>query len=291
VSTKPAKNSTIKVIPIVIFLSSLGSAAYLKQATIDAWSDYVQNSNARLEESCRGRNLFLQADKDSDERARLQHGEVIVSPAIGSTPKHVPFGLIHDWTASTFLPATHVEDVIDVLRSYAEYKQLYKPTVIESYDLGASEGGEKVSMIFRSRSIMAHTAVEGEYQASYTQLDEKRWYSIAYATRIQEIENYAQPSERKLDAGQGSGYIWRMQTIARFEERDSGVYIQVEAMALSRDVPGSLRWIVDPMIRRYARKSLTAHVTAMRDTVQRKTEAARRNGPLPQSGLATAFHK
>jgi hypothetical protein len=82
-----------------------------------------------------------------------------------------------------------------------------------------------------------------------------------------------------------------MQTIARFEQRDGGVYIEVEAMTLSRDVPGSLRWIIDPMIRRYARESLTAYLTAMRNSVQGKVEAARENGPLPQSGLATAFQK
>jgi len=50
------------------------------------------------------------------------------------------------------------------------------------------------------------------------------------------------PKARQLGPeGEGTGLIWR-----RFEERDGGVYVEVEAIALSRDVPASLRWLVEP---------------------------------------------
>ena len=37
---------------------------------------------------------------------------------------------------------------------------------------------------------------------------------------------------------------------------NGGVYMEVEALALSRDVPVSLRFIVDPIVRRVSRNSL-----------------------------------
>ena len=54
------------------------------------------------------------------------------------------------------------------------------------------------------------------------------------------------------------------------EERDGGVYIELEAIALSRDIPVSFRWIVEPIVRRISRSSLT--------TSLRQTEGAVRSG-------------
>ncbi len=136
---------------------------------------------------------------------------------------------------------------------------------------------------------MSHTAVEGEYRAVYTKVDEKRWYSIAYTTRIQAIENYRRSDEHKLDVGQGTGYIWRVYTITKFEERDGGVYVEIEAICLSRDVPITLRWLIDPMIRRLSKSSLTSYMasTALRRAFQERECGAGPESPKyphPKSG-------
>jgi hypothetical protein len=39
-------------------------------------------------------------------------------------------------------------------------------------------------------------------------------------------------------------------------ERDGGIYIEIEAIALSRDIPGSVRWFVEPIVRNVSRQSL-----------------------------------
>ena len=49
-------------------------------------------------------------------------------------------------------------------------------------------------------------------------------------------------------------------SISRFEQRDGGMYVELEAVTLSRDVPGALRWLVDPMIRRTSRSSMQISV-------------------------------
>jgi len=252
--------------------STRAQAADVAPATIDAWRDYIQSAEARLRGAVAAGGCFLKADEHPDLSARLQRGEVIVAPGSLSTPKKAPGGLIHDWIASAFVPGASLEDVLRTFRGYDAYKQIYKPSVLDSRELGGEDGGEKFSLIFRNRAIMSHTALETDYHANYTQLDEKRWYSVAYTTRIQEIENYGESNEHKLNVGEGTGYVWRMETIAKFEERDGGVYVDVEAIALSRNIPSSLRWVVDPMIRRISKRSLTAYLTSTRDAVMTRTE-------------------
>jgi hypothetical protein len=286
------KNVELKVLAMIAAVSAVGTAGGLRPVTLTAWQEYVQSANARLEESLRPDNSFMQAERNPEACSRLLGGEVIVAPAAEVTPKNVPSGVIHDWIASAFVPGVRIQDVLGVLQSYDEYKQIYQPTVVDSRELSGVENGEKFSLTFRNRSVLSHTAIEADYQTIYKQLDEKRWYSIAQATRIQEIENYGREGERKLDIGEGTGYVWRMQTIARFEERDSGVYLEIEVMALSRDVPTSLRWIIGPMIRRCARNSLTSYRISTREAVRARFGAKQNMSPhAPEPGLTEAFRK
>jgi hypothetical protein len=57
---------------------------------------------------------------------------------------------------------------------------------------------------------------------------------------VQQIEHYGQSGERKLAPDEGSGYLWRVASFARFEERDGGLYLELEVMGLSRDIPRSI---------------------------------------------------
>ncbi len=49
----------------------------------------------------------------------------------------------------------------------------------------------------------------------------------------------------------------------RHVEKDGGAYRHMEDIALSRDIPGAVRWFVDPIVRRISRSSL---VTSLKQT-------------------------
>ena len=66
-----------------------------------------------------------------------------------------------------------------------------------------------------------------------------------------------------LREGEGKGLLWRVLSLSRFEERDGGVYIEFEAIALSRDIPASLHWMIEPIVRRVSRNSL---ITSLKQT-------------------------
>jgi hypothetical protein len=126
-----------------------------------------------------------------------------------------------------------------------------------------------------NKSLLARTALASEWNERSIRVDEQRWYSIAHTTRMEQIEDYGSPGERKLPLNQGSGYIWRLYSFSRFEQRDDGVYIELEVIVLSRDIPGGRRWLIDPIVRRVSRNSLLTSLIQTRAAV--KSEAGASN--------------
>ena len=111
-------------------------------------------------------------------------------------------------------------------------------------------------------------------------MDGRRAYSIARSTRIQEIQDYGASTERLVPEGQGRGILWRLFAITRYLERDGGVYIEFEAIGLSRDIPVSVRWLVEPMVRRVSRCSLATSLEETENTIRTRAEVARSGSAL-----------
>ena len=107
-----------------------------------------------------------------------------------------------------------------------------------------------------NKSVVAKTALDADCEASYIRVDDRHWYGFSNTTRIQEVDKFGTPKERTLPVDQGTGLIWRLSSITRLEERDGGVYAELEAIALSRDIPAAFRVFVTPIVRRVSRDSL-----------------------------------
>ncbi|HVO63867.1 MAG TPA: hypothetical protein VMT53_23295 [Terriglobales bacterium] len=239
--------------------------AELKEETLKTWDAYIQTADAQM--SGRLRGSFLWVDEDPNRVDRVRAGEILVSSVGQKNPKPVPSGLIHDWMGAAFIPNARLGDVLSAVRDYGRYKEFYKPTVVDARSLGTDGGCDKYSMRVVNNETVVETALDSEYKACYLRLDEFRWYSTANATRVQEIRHYGRPDEQELPPDQGSGYIWRVYSLARFEERDGGVYIELEAIVLSRDIPVAFRWLVDPIVRRVSRNTMLISLQQMEDAV------------------------
>ena len=123
------------------------------------------------------------------------------------------------------------------------------------------------SMVLRQKVLFVTPVLEGDYASQTTKVDNERWYTVSHTTRLQDVENYGEPDQRKLPPDQGYGYIWRIHNITRLEERDGGVYIEIEALTLSRDVPAGLRWLIEPVLRQLPRDSLETTLQQTRSAV------------------------
>ena len=250
------------------------NAADLKPETLNAWDDYVRDANTRMQERLTSDHPFLWTDELPSRARDIRAGHIIVAPASPQNPRRVPSGLIHHWIGASFIPDAKLDDVLAILREYDHYKEFFRPTVIDSKIIRQDGPEDQFSMLMMNKAVVVKMALDSDFQSHYFQIDSRRSYSISQTTRVQEIENYGQPSEHRLPADQGSGYIWRLYSITRFEERDGGVHIEVEAMALSRDVPVAVRWVVDPIVRRVSKGSVATSLRQAQEAVATNSATA-----------------
>ena len=273
----------------LLFLS-VANAAVLKQETLDAWDTYVRQVDAGAAKAASG-SSFLWTDQSQERRQQIRAGEIVAAPAVTHSPRHIPSGLIHHWIGAEFIPGVKLDDVFSVVRDYDAYPRYYRPNVIDSRSALRNGVEDQFSLVLANRSFLVKAALESDYRTLYSRVDERRCYAISSAVRMREVEDYGEPGEHQLPDGQGSGYIWRLHSITRFEERDGGVYVELEAIALSRDMPASLGWLVEPIVRRISRNSLLLSLRQTRDAVtgqrERLLTAAPSHGQSPSqpSGL------
>jgi hypothetical protein len=249
-------------------------AADLKTETLQRWEEYVKTVDARNQERLAPDAPFLSIDEDQEQSAKLRDGQIIIWPASRHMPLKVESGLIHDWMGAAFIPNTTVRGMFPVVRDYENYKEYYHPNVVHSKLISTTDSKDEFSMVLVNKSVVAKTALDSDYKTTFTQVDAHRWYSVSDATRIQEIAEYDTPSEHMLPRDHGTGLIWRLHSITRFEERDGGVYLELEVVALSRDIPAALRWVVDPIVRRVSRSSLTTSLRQTECAVQKHSASA-----------------
>jgi hypothetical protein len=247
-------------------------AAELQPDTLRAWESYIQSADARMHERLASARGFLWTDESSDRLARVKRGEIVVAPRVGNGMENVPNGLVHDWIGAAFIPNARVEDLFAVLQDYDHYKEIYKPVVAESKTLAQNPTDQEFSMVWRRKVLSVSAAMQGRYRARTVAVDECRGYAMADTEEVREIEHYGNAAVRLLPPDTGNGYIWRLHSVITYERRDGGVYLEVEAIALTRTIPASLRWLVGSMVNHLSVNSLTMTLRQTRDAVTSKAE-------------------
>jgi hypothetical protein len=266
-------------------------AIELQPSTVNAWDDYIRATALHMQARLDGRQPFLWIDDAPGQRARLRRGEVLVAPAAGSGTVTVPGGLIHHWVGAVFIPHATLDDLFAVVHDYDRFRQFYQPVVADSKVLACTGTQQRFSMVWQHRILFVNAAVQGQYEARDTLLDAQRGYNIANTTQVREFEDYGQAGEHLLPPGVGNGFIWKLHSIARYEERDGGVYLELEAIALTRDIPSSLRWMVGPVVRRLSMNSLATTLRQTRDAVKSLPRPPARVTSCAGAGRRDAIHK
>jgi len=274
----------LPLLPLVTLLSAPAArGAHLEPTTSQAWEDYVHAASLRMQQRLSPGQCFLWVDEAPDRLARVRAGEIVVSPVGPQVPRKVPSGLIHDWVGAVFIPNVSLNDVQQVVRDYARYKDLYQPNVVDSKVIPSAEDKDRFSMLLLNQTLLLKMAFDADYESSYFQVDDRRAYSVERTTRVQEIQEYGSPAQHALEEGEGHGIIWGLSGFTRFMERDGGVYMELEAIELSRDIPASMRWLVEPIVRRVSRSSLSTSLQQTQKAVRLRTELANRKSVSSQS--------
>jgi hypothetical protein len=265
---------------LAILLCLLGAArsdaAELKQKTLQAWEGYVQTANLAMERRAAGRSLFLWVDESPDLLRRVRSGELVVS---SRDPSEVPSGLIHHWVGAMFLPRVTLDEVNAMFNDYDHYPDFYRPRVVKVKVLKQTDDYQKITTLAVDRAFGVTGAVEADDEIHIVRLDARRIYSLSSATRVQEILNYGEPDQRLPSENQGPGYVWRTVSMNRLEQRDGGVYIEMEMISLSRGIPIELRWLIKPLLDHMPR---TVMLDTLRDTRNAVTERIERESGQDQ---------
>ena len=258
--------SGILALSLLLAASTL-HAVDLKPETVKAWDEYVQSVNSQLRDRLSRDGHFLRVEEAPDRVSSLLQGQIVAEPVAGNGHEKVPHGLIHDWYGAVFVPGATIQDVLFVLGDYDRYPEFYRPTVVDSKLLEQTDEDQKFSLLMVSKVLFVTVALNGQYESHLTCLDERRCYIISYSVRTQQVKDYGRPSERTLPPDEGDGYLWRLYGITSLEARDGGVLIENESIGLSRDIPASVRWLVNPIVNHFPRNSLTTGLRQTRDAV------------------------
>jgi hypothetical protein len=244
-----------RLLPLLLVLAFVPnvSAGELKPETLAAWTAYVTaKHNQPLKLSPMQRN-------------EAQSGQIIVWPVAEVNPIKVPHGLIHDWAGVVFIPGVTMAEALATARG-----GFFNPSIVRGKELASTGMVDHYSILTVTHTAFTTAAIEGEYETLYIQIDPTHWYSISQSTKLQAVENFGTPDEQLDPPDQGPGYVWRLYTITSFEEADGGVYIELEAVGLSRDVPFLFRWLVNPIISHLPEDSLWATLAATRTAIQKR---------------------
>jgi hypothetical protein len=245
------------------FLIGGAAGAELKKETADAFENYIRSTETRLDR-LRQSGQFLWVDGAPERQRSVRAGKVLAEPVIGKGDLEVRGGLIHDWIGAVFIPGATIEKTLAFVQDYNNHKKFYKPEVIDSKLL--AHNGTDFQIFLRLLKKKVITVVLDTYHdVHYVELDPHRWHSISKTTKITEVEGGDQVADPETKPGEDHGFLWRLDSYWRFEERDGGVYVECEAVSLTRDVPTGLGWLINPIVRGLPRESLANTLRETRD--------------------------
>ena len=244
-----------------------------REGALNGYHEYVSQVEARNREGL-SRGVFLWVDSLAEpERAhaydKLKQGGVVMK-RVGKDEAEgaakLSGGMIHDWESMIFLPGAKLDQVLGVLQDYNKHAIYYRPDV-ESAKIESREGDHfRVYMRFRRKKIVT-VVLNTEQDVRYFRDSATRELSRSSAVRIREVANPGTKEEREKSPEEENGFLWQMETWWRMEERDGGVYVQNEAVSLTRDIPAGLGWLIGPFVTSIPKETLEFTMNATREAV------------------------
>jgi len=220
-------------------------------AAIAAFNTYTQSIESRLVQQHRSSNNFLPVDSNPQALARLRSGELILE---NLTPQHAETSgsLLHHWRGTAFAPGASAADFEHLLTNFNAYPKAFSPEVLQANLISQQNGHTFATMRVRQRHVIT-VLMDTAYDITAGNLDAHHGYSISRSTSISELDP---KTSRALSPSEEHGFLWRLNTYWSYEERDGGLYLQIESVSLTRAIPTGLGWAVRPYVESIPRESL-----------------------------------
>jgi len=264
----------ILLVAIISIATATTYAADLQLKTVTAFDKYVQAVESRLEREVKGGPFLymdsLPADRQKGEYERVRGGEVLMDKITheNDVKAEVPDGLVHHWVGVAFIPNHSLPQVLRVMQDYDHHADIYKPEVLRSKTLSHTGNDFKIYYRLFKKKVIA-VQLNTEHAAHFVPLSPTRLYSLSHSTKIAEIDSPDTKDEKEKPVGHDSGFLWRLDSYWRLEQKDGGVYVQCEAVSLTRDIPYGVKWMVSPFVTTIPKESLMSTLTSTRKAVEK----------------------
>lgn len=233
------------------------------QAASAGFDQYARGLEIRTGQEHSAAGTFL-VGLDAQTAARLRQGDVIVERVTPEGGKGLPGALLHDWRGTAFIPGATVSEFETMLRNFPAYPREFSPQVLAAKLIAGSGDQLQMEMRVRQRHVIEVT-LDGIYEVRFGRLDAEHGWSTSQSTEIEEIG----PDGRPVSMDAEYGFLWRLDTWWSYEQRDGGLYVQIETVSLTRSIPAGLGWVIGPFIENIPRESLEftlrAACTAVRE--------------------------
>lgn len=258
-----------------------GALPKLKPETQAAFDRYVQLTDERNTAELKDGSKFLWTDRLPEQERRAAYESLragttrIEKQQTKDAGKEIQCtnGMIHHWEAISFIRGAKVDDVLRVLEDYDHHSEYYKPDVERSKIVSHDGDHYRVFLRFRRHKVIT-VVLNTTHDVNYFRDSADRAHSRSSAIRIQEVEDAGKNDEREKPVGDDGGFLWRMETWWRLEEKDGGVYIQSEVVSLTRDIPAGLGWLIGPFVSGIPKETLAFTMDATREAVLAKKQIA-----------------
>jgi hypothetical protein len=235
----------------------------LKPQTLEAFQTYIHDGEAKMEQTLGSDTSFLWSTADPGIAQQIRAGQIVAQFWSGNAPLKAPNGLIHDWIAGGFAAGATLNDTLALIQDYDNYKNVYEPEVLASRLISHQNSDFQIYLRLLKKKIMT-VVLDTDHNVHYRSLSQTRCVCRSYTTRVAEVENAGTPKEIIRPPDTGHGFLWRLYSYWRFEERKGGVLMECRAISLTRDVPLGLGWMFEPIIQNVPKESLIHSIEATR---------------------------
>lgn len=185
----------------------------------------------------------------------MRRGEVVIEKVSPEPAPSLPGAMLHDWRGTAFVPGAKAADFERLMKNYAAYPRVYSPQVLQAKVLARQSDHYQVLMRVKQKHVIT-VVLDTTYDINFGRLDVQHGYSLSRSTRIAEIDSAGTDHEHALPPDKEHGFLWRLNTYWSYEERDGGLYMQIETVSLTRSIPTGLGWVIGPFVESVPRESL-----------------------------------
>ncbi|MFZ3329404.1 MAG: hypothetical protein WA197_02135 [Candidatus Acidiferrales bacterium] len=278
--SRAARSSTAVLLAVLLLLPFSLNATDLQPPAAQAYDRYIQLTQAQVNSELAQSGPYLWVERLPDARraeaeAELHNGQIVIerlSTLDNGKTISVPGGIIHHWIGTVFVPGATLTQTLSFMQDYDHKVDYFKPDIARSKILRHEGDDYFVLLRFYKKKIIT-TVIDTDQQVHYHLVDRTHAWSRSRTTRVQEVENAGQTDEKLEPEGHDRGFLWRMNTYWRFEEKDGGTYIECQAISLTRDIPTGLGWMVGPFVTSVPKESLNFTLSTVRAALLRSSSA------------------